>query len=430
MALPNPVILLPGITGTELVDFYPLDPSDVWKLMKQDYDRVKLHPDSLKYEATQPARILPTRAYEIPYGEMVEQLRFELSPNKQSPVPVFVFPYDWRQNLADTEEVLDAFIGEVIERTKLLRHYHREDYAKNPKVNLVGHSMGGLIIAGYLERFGARKLVGKVATLGTPFQGSHEAVARVITGIDLLGNVVSPSRERESARVTPGLYHLLPAYKGAIQAEDPSLGTNLFKIENWQPSILKTIKAYAKTYGLGLLTPEEILGKMLAAAEQYLRRVSSLKLSSGANGLNSSDWLCVVGIGKETRVQTLITKKGGSPYFDIDEKRDIQNDWNEAKNPAGVRTGDNTVPYLGAKPFFLAPEELVCVTSQEFSPWELKDRAIELAAGLHGALPLMNVVQKLTISHFRGISIPGTVGRPAPDIQGAWRPPIPGLKKA
>jgi len=428
MPLPNPVILLPGITGTELVDFYPLDPSDVWKLTNQNYERVKLHPDSLKYEAMQPSRILPTRAFEIPYGELVEQLRFELSPRKDTPVPVFVFPYDWRQNLNETEQALDSFIEEVIERTKLLKHYHSRGYAQDPKVNLIGHSMGGLIIGGYLERHGSKKRVGKVATLGTPFQGSHEAVARVITGIDLLGNVVSPSRERESARVTPGLYHLLPSYAGAVRVDNSALGENLFDIQNWQPSILKTISAYAKNYGLGLLTPEQIFGNMLTAAKAHRDRVNGLQLSVPQNGLTSRDWLCIAGIGSPTRVQTLITTKQRKPYFDIVEGRDIQNDWN-SHNPTGTKTGDNTVPYEGAKPKFLPTEELVCITSEDFSFWELKDRAIEKAAGLHGAMPLMNLVQKLVQSHFQASPVEGVHGRPAPDIQGAWQPPIPGLKQ-
>ena len=69
-----------------------------------------------------------------------------------------------------TATELDGIIEEVIARTKLLRHY--DGYNKVEKVDLVGHSMGGLLICEYLGRFGTKKRIGKVATLGTPFLGS------------------------------------------------------------------------------------------------------------------------------------------------------------------------------------------------------------------------------------------------------------------
>ncbi|MCK4485881.1 MAG: hypothetical protein KAU38_03860 [Desulfobacterales bacterium] len=53
------------------------------------------------------------------------------------------FEYDWRQDCTLTADLLDRFVDEVIARTKLLPHYRDEDF----RVDLVGHSMGGLIIA-------------------------------------------------------------------------------------------------------------------------------------------------------------------------------------------------------------------------------------------------------------------------------------------
>jgi triacylglycerol esterase/lipase EstA (alpha/beta hydrolase family) len=90
-------------------------------------------------------------------------------------VPVYTFGYDWRQPLDETESQLASFIDEVVERTRLMRHYVKAGYEAAPKVNLVGHSMGGLVIAGALERLGRRARVAKVATLATPFCGSFES---------------------------------------------------------------------------------------------------------------------------------------------------------------------------------------------------------------------------------------------------------------
>jgi len=79
-----------------------------------------------------------------------------LSPKAESADTVFAFPYDWRQPLEMTAQKLGDFIQEVADRTKLLAHYHKAGYADDPKVNLIGHSMGGLIIAEYLIQTGGK----------------------------------------------------------------------------------------------------------------------------------------------------------------------------------------------------------------------------------------------------------------------------------
>ena len=60
-----------------------------------------------------------------------------------------------------TEERLALFVDEVIERTKLLPHFADDGYGGKDwraRVHLVGHSMGGLIIAGYLQKNGFGKV--------------------------------------------------------------------------------------------------------------------------------------------------------------------------------------------------------------------------------------------------------------------------------
>ena len=64
---------------------------------------------------------------------------------------MFAFPYDWRRDVRETAKEFAAFVDEVLARTKLLRHYKGFDAVN--KVDLVGHSMGGLIICEYLHQF-------------------------------------------------------------------------------------------------------------------------------------------------------------------------------------------------------------------------------------------------------------------------------------
>ncbi len=430
--LPNPVIFVPGIMGSALRDQYPVNPETVWspfKLFIKAYERITTHPSDTRYELQEPARVMADQVFELVYSEFVEELRHNLSPKADEPVPVFPFAYDWRQPLEITEAALGDLIEEVIDRTRLLRHYHDAGFgsARFPaQVNLAGHSMGGLIIAGYLHKNGHKK-VNKVATLGTPFRGSLEAVAKTTVGVAALGGPSGSSREREAARVTPSLYYLLPSFSGAVEAEG-GLTDDLFLPKAWQPGIINTIREFIRMYGIEPGNPDkqalELLTKMLDAAWRYRTRTEKLQLS------DPKVWLCVAGVDAPTRVRMQIRKDpDGNPRFDLTDA-DVRNEWKNANPALRIQTGDNTVPYLGARAKFIPIAQIVCVAPGDFSFWEFKDRALE-ATGFHSTLTAMNLAQRLVVSHFRGAPYGEVWGRPAPDLEPgqAWDPPIPGLPR-
>lgn len=424
--LPYPVVFVPGIMGSALRDEYCVDPETVWspvRLLIKSYERITLHPSDVRYELVEPARVMPDKVFELIYGEIIAELRHNLTPQADRPVPVFPFPYDWRQPLDLVEADLALFVDEVIDRTKLLRHYNRAGYGGRDfpaKVSLVAHSMGGLIVAGYLQRSGETK-VDKVATIATPFKGSLEAVSKTTTGVGALGNSPSSSREREAARVTPALYHLLPSFRGAVTP-----GTeDIFVPESWQIGIIQTLASFIRMYGLQQGAPQEqaiaLLKSMLDAAWRHRSRIDRLKLS------NSKRWLSIIGVDATTRVTMEIKREGNKPWFELG---DPINQWGEGEPENKVKTGDNTVPYLGARTSFIPTNQVVCVTPADFGFWEFKDKLIE-KGGFHSSLPNMNLVQRLVVSHLRGEIYGEVWGRPAPDLNVAetpWDPPIAGLE--
>jgi pimeloyl-ACP methyl ester carboxylesterase len=427
----NPVIFLPGIMGSALRDEYPVDPETVWspfKLLIKAYDRITPHPSDTRYELKEPARVTADQLFEIVYSELIEELRHNLSPQADEPVPVFPFAYDWRQPLENIEAQLAAFVDEVVDRTKLLRHYYDAGFGKKnfpPQVNLVGHSMGGLIIAGYLQKYGQKK-VNRIATIGTPFRGSLEAVAKTATGLAALGASPGSSRDREAARVTPALYYLLPSFKGAVQAES-GLIDDLFVAEAWQPGIVQTLASFIRMYGLGAADPQaqaaKLLKTMLDDAWRHRTRIEKLELS------DSKCWLTIAGVDETTRINMRIIKDPeGKPRFALADA-DVRNDWRSPDRTRAIYTGDNTVPYLGARAKFIPTEQVVCVTPDDFSFWEFKDRLLG-NTGLHSSLPNMNLVQRLVVSHFKGAIYGDVWGRPAPDLAPGttWDPPIQGLR--
>ena len=330
------------------------------------------------------------------------------------------------------ERQLEAFVREVAERTALLRHYHRRGYAEDPRVDLVGHSMGGLIIAGYLERSGAEARVGKVATLGTPFRGSLEAPIKIVTGTAALdGDELPASREREAARLTPALYHLVPDFDGALVV-DEGLPDDFFSVETWQRGVVDTLAEFIRLHGLRRgnkgqreAWARELLSGMLEMASSHRRRISGLAL--GEAGLEQDDWLCLIGVDTRTRVRLRIGVKRGEALFDL-TGADRRNDWSASDPEERVLTGDGTVPYRGAEPPFLERERLVCVRPDDFGYWEIRDRLLRRAAGFHAVLPTLNLAHRLVVSHLRGRATKGVWGRPPPGVdQKDWTPPIRGL---
>ncbi|MDH3440884.1 MAG: alpha/beta hydrolase, partial [Gammaproteobacteria bacterium] len=208
LAMQNPVIVVPGITATDLVDDYPLKADEIWTMVfNKEYDRVALHPDDLRYEAIEPAHVVAGQLFPI-YSDLIRAMRHELSVRADQPTPVFAFPYDWRMDISVTAKKLGKFVDEVIARTKLLKHYAR---AEDLKVDLVGHSMGGLVITEYLSQRRRGSNVDKVVTIGTPYLGSIEAIVKITTGMSLITGPEPKEREREAARVTPSLYQLFPS---------------------------------------------------------------------------------------------------------------------------------------------------------------------------------------------------------------------------
>ncbi len=429
MQVTPPVIVVPGITATYLRDEYSLPPDTVWAVMKKEYERVALHPDNVRYEAREPARIAPDLIFEVAYREMVEELRHNLSDTADAPVPVYPFAYDWRQPLDVIEKQLADFVNEVIERTTLLKHYYaagyNKDHPENLKVNLVGHSMGGLIITGYLQRQKKDARVSKVATLATPFRGSFEAVIKITTGTSNLGTDAPSSREREASRVTPALYHLLPTCDGI--SVDPGLPKSIFDAGIWQKSIRDTLKQYVSLHSVNITDLEKqtanLFQSLLGTAQAHRERVNNFSLEQA--GLGTDDWLCVAGANSTTRVSLKVSSTPDGPMFEF-HSSDRSDLWKNGHTDAERRmTGDGTVPFEAALPTFVPMDKVVCVTPDDYGYWEVQDRIFSAMAGFHGILPNMDMLHRLIVRHFTGRPDPhqNTWGRRAPGVK-TWNPPL------
>ena len=395
---------------------------------RRNHDRIALHPENLRYEAREPARVARSHVFPLVYEDLIEELRDDLPGDDGSAVPVYPFAYDWRMPLQLTEYRLAWFIGEVIERTSLMRHYRAAGYAAAPKVNLIGHSMGGLVIAGYLRSWGG-SLVSKVVTLATPFRGSCDSIIEVVAGTgSSLADDSSGARRRRAARVTPALYHLLPTYDGALAFAD-GLADDIFDPDAWQPSVVRSIARYAESAGVSddrdgaFETAREVFREMLVDALVYRDKVDGLRLAE--IGLDEK-WLAVVGVGAETVLNLGVESDEGEPRFRINNARP-RDEWSEDRG--SFETGDGTVPLRGAIPPFVEATSLVCVAAGDFLRREVRDRMVTRFSGFHGQIPNMNLVHRMIVRFLTEADdrYDSPRGRPLPGIEGdAWRPP-PGV---
>ncbi|MBP9751302.1 MAG: alpha/beta hydrolase [Candidatus Moranbacteria bacterium] len=124
----DPVVVIPGITGSaKFLDEWELDPI--------------LHK----------------------YDDLMSSLERN---GYQKEVNLFPFPYDWRVTNKTSALYLQDKIEDVIQKTGV------------SKVDVVAHSMGGLVARSYVEELGEARYadtIDQLITLGTPHRGSPEA---------------------------------------------------------------------------------------------------------------------------------------------------------------------------------------------------------------------------------------------------------------
>ena len=118
---------------------------------------------------------------------------------------LFCFPYDWRKNNSDHLDDLHKYISNI-------RKLHG-----GSKINVIAHSMGGLLLRKYVLE-GGDDDIAKAVTLNTPFWGSPKGVYRLLTGnffdgtaLGLIDYITRDSM-KESLATLPSAAQLLPPF--------------------------------------------------------------------------------------------------------------------------------------------------------------------------------------------------------------------------
>jgi hypothetical protein len=219
------IVLVPGILGSVLVK----DRREVWGVSGQSITHNLLtfgHAlKSLELEAgvghgdpkdgVSAPRILP-RLFMIPtfwkadgYGRLRDRLlsRFTLAPvTDDQPGNLIEFPYDWRlSNRLNAQRLADT----VVPHLERWRHLTQNSDAR---LIFICHSMGGLVARWFLEILGGCDVTRMLITIGTPYQGSVNALEALVNGLFLGLGRIGFSLDK-LVRSFPSVYQLLPTYE-------------------------------------------------------------------------------------------------------------------------------------------------------------------------------------------------------------------------
>ncbi len=275
----NPIIIIPGMMGSQLVDSKTGDV--VWgkvidlksekpheALFRPDIDGLEL-PTNKRPISENKDRLIPTNI--LTNYEMINRIaeveayqgliqRFSQCGLNEGNIHqctardnLYLFGYDWRRDLVESAILLGERIDEI----------QKVSDNPNQKVTFITHSMGGIVAIYYLmygkkdvisgltnsseipdPDYTGAKNVDKVFFLGVPFGGTPYAFKTLHEG-EYLGPFVSASQW--TTFTMPSIYEMLPLDTTALFADEHSQGISIdhFNVENWI------------NYGMGIFSDSE-----------------------------------------------------------------------------------------------------------------------------------------------------------------------------
>jgi pimeloyl-ACP methyl ester carboxylesterase len=248
-----PVIVIPGILGSRLLDAASgeeLWPGSLGSLVLGSKEQLALPFDPQTLQPTAEAR--PDGLFEAVlgtdfYGEILRTLEHSGGYRRARPGEkadprqrhYYVFAYDWRQDNVRTAAKLDAFIEQI----------RRDHGDPKLKVDIVAHSMGGLVTR-YFLRYGAQDVLPALDRddFQVPDAGAEKVRTAILLGTPNLGSANSLHGFIEGASVglrgiptevlatMPSAFQLFPhpINDWLIDIRGEPVDRDLFDVEVWR----------------------------------------------------------------------------------------------------------------------------------------------------------------------------------------------------
>src|SRR3989344_3003330 len=200
--LRNPVIIIPGVLGTEIFNGAEKLWQDVSRTLASLSDEFL---DDLAFSSD----LLPINNNLTPGNVIGKILNFDYSDNLiiefqnqgyEKDINLFTFPYDWLYGVNTINvESLKQKIMDILTQT-----------GKN-KIDIIAHSTGGLLVKKYVMENSTEHHIDKAIFIGVPNTGAPKAIKALVAG-DSFGNpFLSQNEMKKIAKNLPVVYDLLPS---------------------------------------------------------------------------------------------------------------------------------------------------------------------------------------------------------------------------
>jgi len=318
-SLREPVIIVPGIMGSRLNRVS--DGEEVWpKTLKMsnpltpadDYlDELKLDTDGIEFTASEmnPSSVINKEFTFVYYKNLVDSFKQQGYVESST---LLTFPYDWRLDIATEVARFDDLV-------QLAR-----SHSPTGKVNIIAHSLGGLLTKEYLSSLQDTSFVDKVIFAGVPNLGAPLAYKVLNYGDDMglkwFAFGLNQEETKDFSQNMPSVYELLPSREYIKRS-----GSYVFDLRNGRDPL-----SYAST--AQLMKENGRNERLLDAADQFHqeRDLDALNISSSTAFYN------IIGCGNTNTI-------GG---FNLYEKSVDVPEFSPR-----LTNGDGTVPLISSKSF-------------------------------------------------------------------------------
>ena len=262
----NPIVFIPGITGTKLVETNRVNFDTIWSGIQSNFETIEDLELTLPYQGRHfdqklNSIIEPGELEELAYREFLADLEVEQVQGVRT--PIYIFNYDWRFSAVNNALALKDFLSYLINKSKA-----RGRGPTFKTFNFITHSLGNYILRAYLQNDGFEK-VDKIIFTAPPFQGALDIAMAVLTGEGLFANV--RAKIRKIIRTSPGALELLAAYEGAGTFAESKNPVDFFNKNHWQENTLTPDDNISQKFVRALAHSRKTVNKHLLD----LRRISA-----------------------------------------------------------------------------------------------------------------------------------------------------------
>lgn len=215
----QPVVFVPGFTGTELWH----GNERIWPDMRDILttpERFAFKPD----DGIEPRGlvgevvIVPNLIKQEQYDRMGDFLEESLGYTRSK--DLLEVGYDWRQDNRQSAKRLARAIDEWQARSP----------DANGPITLIAHSMGCLVSRWYVERLGGQSKIGRLLLIGGPHAGTPKIIPAILRGRFLPFGLMG-ERMRKVIETFPSVYQLLPTY--ACVSDQSNQPIDVLADESW-----------------------------------------------------------------------------------------------------------------------------------------------------------------------------------------------------